>query len=201
MLALKYLSPLILQLCENYELIVKNVANQLLYNESNYQLILKTENEHVKEINSLKILIFASIILSGIILTAWYKSAKKLNQRIVYKQILIAKNDKENSALKKKLNSQIEELHTLAVNNDKLFITRFQEIYPDFSKRLLDINPKLALSEIEFCSLLTFNFTSKEIATFSFTSPKTVENKKTRIRKRINVPVERNLRLALKELM
>ncbi len=114
---------------------------------------------------------------------------------------LINEKEKEALQLKQKINESFDEITELAKNNDPAFLVRFQEIYPEFTNKLLDINPNLATSEIRFCALLTFNFTSKEIARFTFTSPKTIENKKTRIRKRLNIPLEKKTNLYLKELL
>ena len=72
--------------------------------------------------------------------------------------------------------------------NDPAFFSAFQEIFPDFFKKLSDINPNLVLSEIEFCALLKLNLSTKDIARYRFIEPRTVQNKKYRIRKRLNIP-------------
>lgn len=190
-----------LQLWKNEAANLQHQRYQKGSEKANQLILLESKNELVKEVNFLTILLVCFSILIVVIFLGWYFSYQNLKKRILKKRSLIAENNIEKIELTKKLNKNIEELQAFAMSNDELFITRFQAIYPDFSKRLLEINPKLALTEVQFCALLTFNFTSKEIAQFTFTSPKTVENKKTRIRKRLNIPIEKNLRLALKELM
>jgi hypothetical protein len=62
-------------------------------------------------------------------------------------------------------------------------LTRFQEIYPEFCPRLLEINPRLGASELTFCAMIKLNFTSKEIAEYTFIQHKSVQQKKHRLRK------------------
>jgi DNA-binding CsgD family transcriptional regulator len=63
-------------------------------------------------------------------------------------------------------------------------------LYPDFENKLLDINPKLTNSELEFCAFLRLNFSSKEIANYTFISVRTVQNKKYRLRNKLKIPNE-----------
>jgi tetratricopeptide (TPR) repeat protein len=81
-------------------------------------------------------------------------------------------------------NSLIE----LVKNNDPGFLFAFEQAYPEFSSRLLEINPQLSKPEIEFCALLKLNLSTKEIARLKFIETRTVQNKKYRIRKRFNIP-------------
>ncbi len=86
-------------------------------------------------------------------------------------------------------NSLIE----LVKKNDPAFLFTFEQEYTNFSKHLLEINPSLSKSEIEFCALLKLNLSTKEIAQYKFLEPRTVQNKKHRIRKRLNVPTETDI--------
>ncbi|WP_396022226.1 helix-turn-helix transcriptional regulator [Chryseobacterium suipulveris] len=54
----------------------------------------------------------------------------------------------------------------------------------------MQLDPKLSISELQFCALLKLNFASKEIANNTFTSIRTVQNKKYRIRSKLNIPNE-----------
>lgn len=76
----------------------------------------------------------------------------------------------------------------LVKKNDPGFLFTFEQAYPDFSDKLLEINPQLSKSEIEFCALLKLNLTTKEIAKYKFIETRTVQNKKYRIRKKLNIP-------------
>lgn len=71
-----------------------------------------------------------------------------------------------------------------------VFMNYFDEMFPGFSKKLLEINPQIVQSEIEFCSLLKLKIPTKDIARYKYITPKTVQNKKYLIRKKLNIPKE-----------
>ncbi|WP_294296360.1 LuxR C-terminal-related transcriptional regulator [uncultured Chryseobacterium sp.] len=64
----------------------------------------------------------------------------------------------------------------------------FESLFPEFSEKLLKINPELQQSEIEFCALLKLKLTTKEIAKYTFIETRTVQNKKYRLRKKLEIP-------------
>ncbi|WP_343658128.1 tetratricopeptide repeat protein [Chryseobacterium sp.] len=88
---------------------------------------------------------------------------------------------------------QREEVIELARSNDSAFLLKFKELYPDFVKALLDINPDLENSELSFCAMLKLRFSAKEIADFTFVQHRSVQQKKYRIRKRLNIPGETDI--------
>lgn len=88
---------------------------------------------------------------------------------------------------------QREEVIELARRNDSSFLLKFKELYPGFIKALLDINPDLENSELAFCAMLKLRFSSKEIADYTFVQHKSVQQKKYRIRKRLNIPGETDI--------
>ena len=73
---------------------------------------------------------------------------------------------------------------------DPAFMNYFDEMFPGFSKKLLEINPQIVQSEIEFCSLLKLKISTKDIARYKYITSKTVQNKKYLIRKKLNIPKE-----------
>lgn len=85
------------------------------------------------------------------------------------------------------------QLIEMARNDDKSFIIAFHDKFPEFYSKLIQINPKLVESEIEFCALLKLKLSTKEIAQIQNIEPKTVKNKKNRIRKRLNISAEQEL--------
>ncbi|WP_162086814.1 tetratricopeptide repeat protein [Chryseobacterium aquaeductus] len=108
--------------------------------------------------------------------------------------------DLEISELTLKVNDAFEELIQLAKNNDSCFLARFQEIYPNFYHKLITINSKLVNTELILCAMIYLNFSSKEIAQYTFVQPKTVQVKKYRIRKKLNIPDDEDIYLFLKKL-
>ncbi len=72
--------------------------------------------------------------------------------------------------------------------NDLAFMNYFEEYFPEFSSKLIAINPKISSSEIEFCALLKLKIPTKEIARYKFRAPQTVRNKKYIIRNKLHIP-------------
>lgn len=86
------------------------------------------------------------------------------------------------------LHDLFNNLITLVQNNDPAFMFAFENAFPDFSDKLLKLNPDLQQSEIEFCALLKLKLTTKEIAKYTFIETRTVQNKKYRLRKKLEIP-------------
>lgn len=86
-----------------------------------------------------------------------------------------------------------EEVIALAKKNDSVFLMKFQEVYPDFIMKLQEINPDLETSELTFAALIKLNFSSKEIATYTFIQHTSVQQRKRRLRKRLNIPSDIDL--------
>jgi DNA-binding CsgD family transcriptional regulator len=86
------------------------------------------------------------------------------------------------------LSETYHDLMELLEKRDPAFIFAFENIYPDFSSKLLAKSTDLQQSEIEFCALLKMKLTTKEIAKISFIETRTVQNKKYRIRKKLDIP-------------
>lgn len=74
--------------------------------------------------------------------------------------------------------------------NDPAFMFYFEDAFPDFSSKLLQINPHISSAEIDFCALLKLRLATKEIAKYRFVAPKTVRNRKYHIRKKLDIPKE-----------
>ena len=111
---------------------------------------------------------------------------KQLEKEEIQKTLVLKEKQLEN--LETKVSDLLHEVMNLAKENSEKFYPRFLDLYPDFEKRLLGISPKLTKSELEFCALLKLNFSSKEIANYTFISVRTVQNKKYRLRSKLNIP-------------
>lgn len=81
-----------------------------------------------------------------------------------------------------------ERLINMVKENNPALMEYFYKVYPAFQEKLLDINPKITHSEEEFCALLKLRMPTKEIAKYKFIAPKTVQNKKHLIRKKLKIP-------------
>ncbi|MBP2619562.1 tetratricopeptide repeat protein [Chryseobacterium jejuense] len=87
----------------------------------------------------------------------------------------------------------LKEVTELAQKNDSSFLMKFKDLHPDFINTLLKINPDLENSELTFCAMLKLHFSSKEIADYTFVQHRSVQQKKYRIRKRLNIPGEEDI--------
>ncbi|MDN3692516.1 hypothetical protein QWZ06_09630 [Chryseobacterium tructae] len=87
---------------------------------------------------------------------------------------------------------QIALLLMLAKSNDKQFLIMFQEIFTDLHKELLKF-PELTSADLEMCAYLKLNIQTKEIATYKKVSIGAVDNRKYRIRKKLNLLPETDL--------
>lgn len=96
--------------------------------------------------------------------------------------------------LKNRMNdNKQEEIIELGKKNDPEFLNHFKEAYPEFIDQLLIINPGLESSELIFCAMLKLHFTSKEIASYTLVQHRSVQQKKYRIRKKLNIPGETDI--------
>ena len=116
------------------------------------------------------------------------------NQNINQKNEIISKKNIETEELQLKVNDVYSEVTELARTNDGSFYFRFQEVYPEFQKKLLDYNSELRTSELILCAYIFLNFNSKNIAEYTFKSVNTVRNRKQNLRKKFNIPTEQNIR-------
>jgi len=135
------------------------------------------------------LLLFIFIIILGILL--FYYSIKKMEKK---KKNIIDTKEKEVNSLRSKLEEDFyDELVTLAQNNSPEFLYRTKELYPQFFEKLLQLEPNLKTSELTFCSYLKLNYPTKEIAKYTFVTPKAIQNRKNRLRKRLNIPTDEDI--------
>ncbi|MBS2213475.1 tetratricopeptide repeat protein [Carboxylicivirga mesophila] len=67
------------------------------------------------------------------------------------------------------------------------FELRFQNVHTDFYKKLEKVAPDLTPSELKICAFLKLNMNSKEISALIHQSTKSVEVKRSRIRKKLGI--------------
>ncbi|RXM50621.1 MULTISPECIES: helix-turn-helix transcriptional regulator [unclassified Chryseobacterium] len=87
----------------------------------------------------------------------------------------------------------LEELITLARNNDKYFHLKFSKLFPKFNPQLLQINSQLTQSDLEYCALIKLNLSTKEIAQYKNVTVNSVVSKKYRIRKKLSISTNENI--------
>ncbi|WP_294308511.1 hypothetical protein [uncultured Chryseobacterium sp.] len=80
-----------------------------------------------------------------------------------------------------------EEILTLAKENSPRLLNKLRLVDPDFFNKLSAIQPNLKNSELIFCIYLKLNLTTKEIATYTYVTPKAIQNRKNRLRKKLSI--------------
>ena len=83
----------------------------------------------------------------------------------------------------------------LAKNDNIVFYNKFQEVYPNFSNKLKRIAPTLVLTELQLCAYLKLNFTTKAIAIYTKSSVESINQKKYRLRKKLNIPSDEDMNI------
>lgn len=200
-----------------YELLqdsYKNLGNEKEYEKYKLRYLenLKIENEEklsgvktfVDEVkaqseeaikenrNKTFLIIFIGIVALSLLIFIFYtlrKISKRKKENSIIELQLVEK-EKKIENLENKISDLHSEVIELAQQNSPQFYPRFLDLYPEFEKNILELNPKISISEIQFCALLKLKFSSKDIANYTFTSIRTVQNKKYRIRNKLNIPKE-----------
>lgn len=153
---------------------------------------LTTESEKEKEKRDelnrkLYPFIILMVVAIGITLIILYKKNNKLKVETLTKAVDLQQKTTEITELKQKVITSYSELIEIAKNNDPLFSSLFKELYPDFYENLMAIQPNLTLSEQRVCFYIKLKFLTKEIADYTFVSVKAIQNRKNRLRKRLNI--------------
>ncbi|RRN77353.1 transcriptional regulator, partial [Pseudoxanthomonas sp. SGD-10] len=123
---------------------------------------------------------------------------------MVYKNELLQKIRNQISDLKdeqgKKLSDdqlrKIQKLIDEGMHDERdwnLFETSFNEAHENFFKRLKQNHPALVPNDLKLCAYLRMNMSSKEMASLLNISVRGVELRRYRLRKKLDVPHDKNL--------
>ncbi len=75
----------------------------------------------------------------------------------------------------------------------RIFEDNFNEVHEDFLKRLKVQFPDLSPGDLKLAAYLRMNLSSKEISPLLFISVRSIENKRSRLRKKLGLKEEDNL--------
>ena len=115
---------------------------------------------------------------------------------------IIKKNDFLNSIKTELINggekniSKVVKIIDKDLNNSddwKMFQEAFNNADKNFLKKVKDIHPSLTPNDLRLCAYLRLNLSSKEIAPLLNISPRSVEVKRYRLRKKMSLPHDSNL--------
>ena len=105
----------------------------------------------------------------------------------------------KNELLKIDTNNNVKQIIKIINNNInntddwKLFEEAFNNADKDFLKKVKDKHPELTPNDLRLCAYLRLNLSSKEIAPLLNISSRSVEVKRYRLRKKMNLPHESSL--------
>jgi len=154
------------------------------------RIAMEREKTFIDEKDKLYLLIIAICLMSVLVSYFGYKSYKGYKQerkKIKHKETVIEEKESQLTELKLKVNNAFEEVVELAKKDDSSFLTRFSEVYPDFVQKIHLTYPNLTPGQLKFCALLKLNFSTKEIAHYTNITIRSVEIKKGRLRKQLNI--------------
>ena len=182
---------------EYLEKYTKISDSMVLIKKRNQEIPLKKvikENKNIEEKSKMNIYFFFSVVFF-FLLIVWLLTRKKYIQKNKEKEILLTEKEEENQDLKQKVNEYFDEIVQLAKTNSPEFLTRFQEVYPNFIEKLKEISPEISSDDLRFCALLKLNFSTKDIAEYTFVTIRTVQTRKSRLRKKFNIPSDDDIYL------
>ncbi len=97
------------------------------------------------------------------------------------------KKAKYKSLLNIESSSDLQNIIHLAKENSPNLLTEFNHIYTSYQTDLQAKCPGLTKQEIVFSIYLLLDFSTKEISNYTFSSVRTIQNKKYRLRKKLNI--------------
>lgn len=96
---------------------------------------------------------------------------------------------------KKKIQEIIYELSRYSERSTgEDFRIYFEEVHPGYLKKLSHAYPHLSDTDLRMCAYLFLGMSTKEIASLTFREVRSVESSRNRLRKKLNLPVEANLK-------
>ncbi|AQX12726.1 hypothetical protein BAX94_01195 [Elizabethkingia meningoseptica] len=191
----------------------KSMAQGKILIQEGLKNMQKEQEQKIKESErENKIILTLVIIIAAVILTLTLfrnLNLKKKKKEIIkekenllqHKNTIITEREDVIEKLQQQVNESFSELIQMAKNNSPQFWARFQEIYPEVSEKMLEINPKIRVPELTFSAYLYLGFSTKEIATYTSVTVHAVEIRKTRFRKKYNIPSHIDCNIWMKNLV
>lgn len=184
----------------NYIIECYNCLNKadsvLYYNSMRTTLLLKVSESqntvlnrllHKTNSNTSRTILYLILLLGGIIIISIFL--------VLLNNLRLRNNESQPVSDSKQF--KIAEKHLriidLIKSNSPAFMITFKSVYPEFENKLLTINPDLSPTEVEFCAYIKMQVPSKDIAHYTYRAPKTIQNKRSIIRRKLHINKEKNL--------
>lgn len=145
-------------------------------------------NEHIddnkgdSEITSILYVAIALVFILGIVLATRY-----------FKNEGETKSYDNASGIEMHNDEAIARLREAALRNEKTFMKDFAEAFPKLCNNLKRQFPDISSSDFHLCALTFLKFNTQEIADCSFVTTRSVQTRRSRLRKKINLNSEIDL--------
>ena len=73
------------------------------------------------------------------------------------------------------------------------FEIEFAKVYPNFTKKLIQLNQELTFTEVKICMYIKMNFSNKQILDLMHISDSTLSNLRSSIRKKLSLDRKKGL--------
>lgn len=165
-----------------------SVVNDRVIEEAYKQILNKKEKVVKSKYNTyIYILGFITIIAFSALLLYFLKHNRKEKELVEFSDELKIKQVKIDDLKEEVDNKKFNELIKLAKENDSRFLVLFEELYPDFIQKLKELDPNIRPAAQSFCALIYLNFSTKEIAEYTFVTVRAVQIRRNRLRKKFNI--------------
>lgn len=152
------------------------------------QILDQEAEESTKQQNFFLYLIAGIIAISCAIIGFLFLSYHRKKIRYIYKNKLLIKEQSKADELAQLTDvNTFNELIRMAKKNNPEFLILFKERYPTFVANLKALDPKVRSSELAFCAMAYLNFSTKDIAEYTFVTIRAVQIRKNRMRKKYSI--------------
>ncbi|BEV05402.1 hypothetical protein [Chryseobacterium gambrini] len=191
----------LLDALEKYTVINDSMENEnmKIIEEPMHKIINEKQKEYLQ---NYKLLLYIGIVILSVISFVAYRLFKRKNRKkkiILQKEKIILQKQYETHELKQRINESFSELVELAEKNSPQFWIRFQEVYPEYLNKMLTVNSKFTNAELTLSAYIYIGISSKDIASYTFRSLKTIENTRYSLRKKLGISSEENLNVWLRD--
>ncbi|REC63425.1 hypothetical protein DRF65_04825 [Chryseobacterium pennae] len=175
--------------------------------------IQKEQAEKIIETENGNKITLTLIIIIAIVILVWAlirnRNLRKRKRAIIkekenqlqHKNTIITEREYAIEKLQLQVNESFSELIQMAKENSPQFFARFQEVYPEVYEKMLAMNPRIKVPELTFSAFLYLGFSTKQIATYTSVTVHAVEIRKTRFRKKYNIPSDIDCNAWMKNLV
>ena len=160
--------------------------------------ILEHQNKIQEQTKILVVVIILAMLVLGGIFYYHFKARQKKDLLITHRETTLLETEQKATALSLKVDDALNKVIDAAKNNLQEFWPMFQKLYPDFSGKILSVNPDIKTSELVLCAYAFLGFTTKDIAVYTFKAVQTVKNNKHNLRKRLQIPPKQDLNVWLR---